>query len=190
MREFPLFRRVFPRDEAVATASRVEFLRVLLLFQRISDPPELRQKSATVCPRNSESKGRKLTALGPSPHPPIVAPAETHSSESTSTGLPYVALLGLLLHSPTGLDGRVPRPTTDALARLSAPFYSRFAKRRAQRFQLPRTHDAAPSLLLASPSAFARVGHRCSSAAPRFLRSRSQSARVVEPLRSYLRSCS
>ena len=141
---------------------------MLQLFQRISDPPELRQKSATVCPRNSESKGRKLTALGPSPHPPILAPAETHFSESTSTGLPHVALLGLLLHSPTGLDGRVLRPTTDALARPSAPSYSRFAKRRAQRFPLPRTHDAAPSLLLASPPAFARACHRCSSATPRF----------------------
>ena len=152
----PIFTSVLVPNARGRTAPGRVF-RLLQLFQRISGPPESRQKSATVCLRNSASKGRKLTALGLSAHPPILGPAETHFSESTSTGLPHVALLGLLLHSPTGLGGRVLRPTTDALARPSAPFYSRFAKRCAQRFQLPRTHAAASSLLLAFPPAFARA---------------------------------
>ena len=69
----PIFTSVLVPNARGRTAPGRVF-RMLQLFQRISDPPESRQKSATVCLRNSASKGRKLTALGLSEHPPILGP--------------------------------------------------------------------------------------------------------------------
>ena len=69
----PIFVSVLVPNARGRTAPGRVF-RLLQLFQRISDPPESRQKSATVCLRNSASKGRKLTALGLSAHPPYLGP--------------------------------------------------------------------------------------------------------------------